>query len=224
MKIIGKHKDYFDYLVHQYGVDEKLVLDRRGIGEWKSEYNNSAVGGYNGITVDRDLLTKELVPRSGRFVPTGNDVYPNGRDYEVTTWLIVNGCGYPVVEINRFPSVYEIVNDSNSKVIKSWFGKTELFVSGTVVPEFIKLSTIVKRHAFIADYDCRDQWIIDGDVPILSKTGLASILEPQALYIQTVDFISENFVDKGEEISVQSDIQKVVSHGFDKKLSFRGKQ
>jgi len=29
MKIIGKYKDYYDYLSGVYGVDEKLVLDRR---------------------------------------------------------------------------------------------------------------------------------------------------------------------------------------------------
>jgi hypothetical protein len=28
MKIISKYKDYYDYLVGQYGIDEKLVLDR----------------------------------------------------------------------------------------------------------------------------------------------------------------------------------------------------
>jgi hypothetical protein len=28
MKIISKYKDYYDYLVGIYGVDEKLILDR----------------------------------------------------------------------------------------------------------------------------------------------------------------------------------------------------
>lgn len=29
MKIISKYKDYYDYLVNIYGIDEKLILDRR---------------------------------------------------------------------------------------------------------------------------------------------------------------------------------------------------
>ena len=30
MKIISKYKDYYDYLTGIYGVDDKIVLDRRG--------------------------------------------------------------------------------------------------------------------------------------------------------------------------------------------------
>lgn len=36
MKIISKHKDYYDYMCHIHGVDNKLVLDRRD-----SDYTDS---------------------------------------------------------------------------------------------------------------------------------------------------------------------------------------
>ena len=29
MKILSKYKDYYDYLIHKYGIDEKVVYDRR---------------------------------------------------------------------------------------------------------------------------------------------------------------------------------------------------
>jgi len=218
MKIIGKQKDYFDYLIHQYGVDEKLVLDRRGIGQWKSERNNNAVGGYNGMIVDRKSLSSELPPRTGRFRDT-----EYSRDEELLTWLIVNGRGFPLVPTSTYPHRYALADDTNSKVGQGWW-KVPPFVGGTQLQEFIDLSKIVKRHVFIAALSYRhDDWEIAGDVPVLNDLRFGSIVVPMIMYLETVNFISEHFVDKGEEIVVQSSLEKLVSHGFDKKISFRGK-
>lgn len=221
MKIIGKHKDYFDYLIHQYGVDEKLVLDRRGIGEWKSSSDNDRVGGYRGILVNRSSITKEPIPESYRSIIGENSYYLK---YEsINRWLIVNGRGYLLIKIGAYPNVYEFADNTNSIESRSW-GKAP-YVSGTLLQEFIDLSKIVKRHTFIIQSNRRnDQWEVYGDVPVLSEIKFSSIVDPQTIYLDTVNFISEHFADKEEEIVAQSSIEKLISHGFDKKTSFRHKK
>lgn len=44
MKIISKYKDYYDYLVSKYGIDDKRVLDRTKFHPTKELYHCSGVG------------------------------------------------------------------------------------------------------------------------------------------------------------------------------------
>lgn len=68
MKVLSKYKDYYDYLVGIYGMDEKLILDRREcdiINEYTlnprtPEHNiiNIAIGGwlYSGLVTPKDIV------------------------------------------------------------------------------------------------------------------------------------------------------------------------
>lgn len=38
MKIISQYKDYYDYLIGFYGIDEKIVLDRRKFNKYNGPY------------------------------------------------------------------------------------------------------------------------------------------------------------------------------------------
>ena len=223
MKIISQFKDYFDYLVYQYGVDEKLVLDRRGIGTFQNHYDNHVTGSYSGINVKHSYISKEPMPRSGLYYE--DPFLTNGKEEETHHWLVVNGHGYPMVLVGEYPfKQLELADDTNThKTQRAWsrYPKTE---SGTALDVFKSLSIACQRHVFIVQANLYGEvWSINGVVPNLGTSKFPKILDPQAMYLQTVDFISENFVDKGEEIAIQSDIQKVEAHGFDKKTSFRGK-
>lgn len=223
MKIISQFKDYFDYLVYQYGVDEKLVLDRRGIGKFATEYNNSAVGSYTGMTISHNDVSNDPMPRSGRYY---EERLTNRIDeVETNVWLVVNGRGYPLLRTEVYPNKYVLADDTNTTISKRFWMRVPKNVAGTELNVFKALSMACKRHVFIAwAFNRSEHWEIDGNVPNLGELKFAKILDAQAMYLQTVDFISENFVDKGEEIAVQSSLQKIESHGFDKKTSFRGKQ
>ena len=223
MKIIGKQKDYYDHLIRQYGVDEKIVLDRRGIGEYKTAHKNLAVGSYSGINVSRYLLHCDCPIRSGLTVKD-NSFYLYERDAEIDDWLIVNGRGYPLVQIGSYPSEFVLANKHNSNTNKlQMFWTDRIYKTGSLSLELVELSKQVNRTAFIGRVNRSNQWEIAGDVPNLGVLKFASIMNARDIYLQTIDFISEHFVAKGEEAKPQTDIEKVVSHGFDKKISFRGK-
>lgn len=223
MKIISQFKDYFDYLVYQYGIDEKLILDRRGIGNYVTEHNNSAVGSYGGMNIRHKDISNDDMPRSGRYYKCA--FLTNNHEEETHYWLVVNGRGYPMVLSGEYPfPKLELADDTNTYETKRVWNRYPKTASGTALDVFKSLSIACKRHAFITTVDRHNGvWKINGTVPILGESSLPKLIDPQTMYLQTVDFISENFVDKGEEIAVQSDIQKVLSHGFDKKTSFRGK-
>jgi hypothetical protein len=215
MKIIGKHKDYFDHLVYQYGVDEKLILDRRGIGEFKEDYINKVVGYYTGTTIKRDNAHE--FPRSG--------LYTEGiTSREVTEYLVVNGRGYPLISkyfgLNAFGG-YLLATEFNCVVHKKYVYRT-IYQHGTLLEEFINISKQLNRHAFIIGYRHGDYWAVVGDYKNLAEIGLSSIISPQEMYLQTVDFVSEHLTKKVEVEVIQDNKQKIVSHGFDLKTSFRG--
>ena len=57
--------------------------------------------------------------------------------------------------------------------------------------------------------------------PVLSKMNVGSILTPEVIYQMLVDWLSERNNEAEKRPENQTDLQKLVSKGFDKKESFR---
>ncbi len=217
MKLIGNgKKDYFDFLIHQYGEDPLVVLDRRPIGEFKPDYSNSQTGSYSGKHVDK---------KYGNL--NSDRVYYDtiSRQFEDTTiWLVLNGKVYPLVLTGTYQSVYTIANDTNSQESSKsrwWASRYEFTTVDTEITNFVELSKEVNRHCFIF-HDYREPYI-SPEVPNLAELGLAKIKSPQEVYLETVDFIAKNFAKEMEVSIPQTNKEKIVGHGFDLKTSFRGK-
>jgi hypothetical protein len=212
MKIIGKHKDYFDFVAHQYGIDERCILDRRGIGEFSTDVCNHSIGGYNGITV----------PITDRVVSNWTVSYDLGirkETYHIDKFLVVNGRGYALVK-------GKIANEHNSeyKPLQAWRKRfdTMLIDNGEFKNVFVALSKACQRHAFVAGYK-RSGWVIEGEYPNMGEMGIAAYIDPYQMYIETTAFINEHLTKQIEVETNMSNKEKIASHGFDLKSSFRGK-
>jgi hypothetical protein len=59
--------------------------------------------------------------------------------------------------------------------------------------------------------------------PVLSKMNVGSIFSPEVIYQMLVDWYSERNNEAEKRPDNQTDVQKLVSKGFDKKESFRPK-
>lgn len=215
MKLIGNgKKDYFDYLIHQYGEDPLVVLDRRPIGEFRQDYNNKATGYYTGKTVDK---------KYGNLKSNVAEFNSTLRSYEATSsWLVLNGKLYPLVREHRYPTTLKLPNEENSmELVKSywWMQNYEFTKIGVELPLFVELSKELGRHCFILN----DLHVL-GEVPNIVELGFAKIKSPQEVYLETVDFISKNFAKEMEVSVPQTNNEKIVGHGFDLKMSFRGKK
>ncbi len=212
MKIIGSNKkDYFDYLIYQYGQDPKTVLNRAGIGKFKKDYDNQATGFHTGIAVDdKYRLHSSLLIKDSLY----------GNTY-VSDFLILNGKSYPLVLASTYPHKYALADETNT------INKSRFYHKQTNDVDLVKLSKLVGRHAFIFSsghsYYHEGSCSVLGEFPNLEEIGLAKIIDPLTMYTETVNFISSHFTDTGEVATVMDNKSKIVSHGFDLKTSFRGK-
>ena len=216
MKLIANgNKDYFDYLIHQYGEDPLVVLDRRRIGEFDRDY-------YRSVKVEDPKLNSHIIVKDYE-----DFTYWRGR--YVTNFLVLNGKSYPLVKVKgEYVSLtpkFELATTDNSYIEASRFfvtkaGKPVSSEYGQYSEKLVEISKQLKRHCFTIDSNS----YVDGLVPNLGKIGIASIISAQDMYLETIDFISKHFAKEMEVSIPQTNNEKIVGHGFDLKTSFRGKK
>lgn len=193
MHILSKYKDYYDFLSGIWGIDPKIVLDRRDF-KFPLFYDHipqkvslficgkliegfwDGISFYYGYSLSKFGKIDEL--------PRWNDI--NSIDISKRVSFKYNG--------RDFRILVDIINDrqninikENCPIILNLGGKT--------------------NYKF----------------PILSKMNLVSVFSPEVIYQMLVDWYSERNNDAEKRPDNQTDLQKLISKGFDKKDSFRGK-
>jgi hypothetical protein len=194
MKIISKYKDYYDYLSGIWGIDEKVVLDRRTPYEEflhcldRDRYSlfylcicdiayNLLVG--NGIIkIDKQLLDLE----GFYFDEKNNRINYNHKLYDFRT----------PIELNKKT---DINNQLNCPIVLSSYSS-----------HWVSLN-IVKSEK---------DWI---KFPKLSGLKVASILPAEDIYKQLYSWLSKR--NESNVVDSRNDVEKLTSAGFDKKTSFR---
>lgn len=202
MKIISKHKDYYDYLAGINGIDEKLILDRSKffptstymmsegdllkfyICGWIIEviYTNEKF--YCG-----ELLKQVAIP----FEERRSKWWQHDGGTKETHYRIKLKAGTALV--HKVPYKYgdENINellDCPILLLNSKFwGKTDLTYRGS------------SYHRF----------------PVLKDYNIGSALPPEQIWQLLYDFLART----RDIPNKQTDKEKIVSHGFDIKHSFR---
>lgn len=94
MKIIDKKKDYYDYLTGIFGIDEKLILDRRDgyHSEFHQSYLRFYIAGYiiEGLCVDGKFYYSDTL---NKFVLNKKSHHPSrhwNRDYSKSIYVTYN--------------------------------------------------------------------------------------------------------------------------------------
>ena len=211
MKILTprKNKDYYDYLAGIYGIDEKVVYDRRQFTVLKNL--DTPFFNYNPLEADRAKIEDYYLEWNG------------GKYQWVTKYIgVIHKCMLEVglkwyfLEAERFL-------DTSSKVCIDWklvktMDITKAQHLGTTPMTFFKT---------YSDYSSIKREILDIRVdenntisnPILNGTPITSIISPQDLYNDLSAYISS--LNDKEFVDNRTDIQKAESAGFDRKISFR---
>lgn len=198
MKIIAKTKDYYDYLQGVYGVDDKIVYDRRG-GE-------VAHGGN--LDILRVLINNVAYPmiRIGdRFKGTEEDFVKGSELIDIA-----------ISQKDRY-SWYDNPLKGTFRKLKNprdWFQRER--------KAKVSLNTEYREPVLI-------QWLSGWDwggknsisKPLhLSDYDFGAVMSAHEVYIEISNFLSW-CVDNPPIPDKQTDKEKVVSHGFDLKTSFR---
>lgn len=195
MYIIDKNKDYYDHFSYIYGVDKKVVFDRR----------NS-----NRIT-DRHIISYQAHTRHlDNFIilETGNTQYLI-RVFNVVlkndVFISCDVCLEHTYRDNKHYGIYPItifdVGLEYRWSYKDWKSNKRRYVITDIF-----MDTVRNMEKKI-------------DLPILAETSLTKIIDPDIVWKDVQNYISSLNNDKDVDLKM-SDKEKAGVHGFDK-YSFR---
>lgn len=211
MKILTprNHKDYYDYLTGTYGIDEKIVYDRR-------QFTILARLDYlffNFSRMEKDAPKREIrscewtgrhCKRVTKFV--GNEMY----------CMLEAGLKWYFFKIERYL-------DDSSAVHIDWEIIKTICISkhqrlGATPMTFFRASKICSWYSEDR-LDVHVEKTSSISNPILKDTPITSLIPSQEIYNDLCAYISS--LNDVEFFDTRSDVQKAESAGFDKKTSFR---
>lgn len=206
MKILGNIKDYYDYLQGTYGIDPKVVYERIC------------------MTLVGDKWVKQGIYKPEYLNPPA-DPSPYYEKPSSVYFYVLAICGklYCVFIHNRkfyFPDHTDALEKLESRVdkvsrqyMRNRYSDSALHLRKTDVNE--------KENCPVCliDTNSYHRGALGAMVKNvrLSDFGIGQIISPNDMYIMISNFLSREKV----VIDNRTDVQKIVSKGFDKKTSFR---
>jgi len=240
MKIISKFKDFYDYKVAKYGVDEKLVYTRVtknfrnsprlfSINKTQLDYNNKILFVGDKIVLifkteeklytQFDLEDIELLKAKNSNVRVKNFSYYM-KDSEIT-FLDGN-----TIFVNSFINIdlYDLLK-MNRKTFYNFFikNKKDFFDIDEENNFFNEPIVLIEFLENVTDHDNRRSTSVYKKTynPNLSQMGI--YIDEDFIWQSLVEFLSNKRSEK--EISPEvSNENKILSKGFDLKTSFRKKK
>ena len=210
MKIISKVKDYYDYLVSVYGIDEDIVYDRRDcniLHKIPIEY------------FSKDILNDDSIKKlKKQFCLCDNGKYKFMKTMVGTIYYFIIEIGYTHYlfsveryiennEINIIPQLLEVKKDCKKR---------------SKYP--ISLIPINTFGGIFKGFELRDYMFkIEKEIynPIFDGTYISSFINADDIYNDLYNYLIS--IREKEIIDNRNDVSKLESHGFDKITSFRGK-
>lgn len=202
MRIIDKNRDFYDYF---QDYDSDVVFDRRGSHILTNEELNVWI-----------LWSRHKADDKYFLLQIG---YTNWLILAKATKVNQDGCGSYTVE------------DFSLELIETWkdYNKSVDFKFGEIKThyniEYLTSKKFNHKTALINDiklgnFEYKNNFTENSPI-VLNKTKLPSILNAQNVYLAIEEWLSH----KKDDIAYDSmtDKEKIISHGFDVKSSFRGK-
>lgn len=191
MKIISKYKDYYDYMVSKYGIDPLIVYDR---------------------TAQHTLLNKEWYSESYMTSPNITNICICGEQYHILTYNMIH---YHTKE--ELLILNDILEKENKALLFSrdnkWYGGGKWNYG---IDRYLKMNNHKtddnEKYGLPV---CTD----DGVLIRLTDYGIQKYISADDMFLKISSYIS-----KQKDIDItnnQTDKEKLLSHGFDNKKSFR---
>ncbi|MBR6517551.1 MAG: hypothetical protein IKT40_12030 [Bacilli bacterium] len=213
MRILCKIKDYYDPLVDVYGIDNDIVYDRRDCVLINKIPNNT-------------FFSKERLKDDSKKKMQNIWELNDENKYR----YIKKECGkfyYFILEIGYSHYVFEIeryLDDEDNVVIEpnlieiknNCVKKSEYPIAILPLRSF---GTFRHRSYMNLGIDKDSLNLINN--PILSSSYLSRFIDADVVYNELYNYFIS--VREKEIKDNRNDVQKLESHGFDKKTSFRGK-
>lgn len=211
MKILTprNNKDYYDYLTGSYGIDEKVVYDRRQFNILKTL--DSPFFSYS--LLDNDSRKKEI--RTTEWVGQHRKRVIKLVAAEMHCMLEV-GLKWYFFKIERYLDDSDNVN-IDWAIIKTKEISKHQHIGSTPMSFFTAYYVYGSWRK--DDLDIRVEKPSSISNPILTGTPITSFIPPEEIYANLYSYISS--LNDVEFTDTRTDVQKAESAGFDKKTSFR---
>ena len=226
MRIIDKNTDFYDFYQNLYP-DQTFTFDRR----------------------DSYLLTKDIMCDNlyyDRYWSWKEQKYKNYQKYNYLLLQICNSFWLFSIEPTKITD-YDRIKDYKVELMANWknFDKPRKLISldniefrhyygwgkePTVedrVNEINRNDYKIRRNLndytyYVGDFNKRDKK--EKHIPLLKASGLAPLMDAHEVFLTFEQYfaLEKSDSERREPIGT-TDIDKVESHGFDKKTSFRGK-
>ena len=221
MRIIDKNTDFYDYIQNIYK-DDTFTFDRR----------------------DSFLLTKQMICDS-LYVGYWRGWRGEHR-YETYNYILLQIChSFWLFKVNflKISDNYFRVEDYQFELIAQWkdydkprklcaLDRIAFYYYGYKYEEITTETLIQSIHTndYKQKQDLTTYETYNGSekvtkhIPLLKACGIADCVDPQDIYLAFEEYFSlEKSDSERREPLGTTDLDKVESHGFDKKISFRGK-
>jgi hypothetical protein len=215
MRILDKHKDFYDYLAGIYGIDNTVFFDRRG-----------------SIKLNQNDLIKSFYVE--------NDFYGWNNNYSKTLLQVYTNDLYAIIEAGYYQYLLRAYNITRKKLgdlsscVYTYDGDIELvrvfsdnkhyndspinmYPVSVYNYSLRKNKELPKNLNYSNDIRPHHKKVIKN--PIFTDTRIPSILDAQTIYVNIFDYISSKA--DFDIVDTRDDVAKAVDHGFDKKTSFR---
>jgi hypothetical protein len=195
MYIIDRNKDYYDFHSHIYGIDKKVIYDRRG----STKITNS------------ELIRLSLY---GLSIPEKAYIL---LEIGFVQYLIL------ITNIEKRDTFIETTYSGDMEIVREFRDfkhrySTPISVRGVYLPFRFKWSKQIKYCENFEELIAKELYEIEN--PILADTNITSLIDSNAIWQELQNYISSLNNDKDIDLPM-SDVEKAEIHGFDKKTSFR---
>ncbi len=210
MKFISKFKDYYDYLQGIYGIDEKLIFDRR----FKEKIIRPT--SHNGKEDPKQyafcICNKRYVilQHADRFYYTLEEIKElaailkkEGKILHTNPWRLSQTLDYEITKQGRYTKyLEETLNENKWKEMNGLCAANSALRHPVLIRDTVK--NIWKPNVLLEDY------------------GFAARIPAEKMYQDISSFMSW-MIDYPPIENNQTNKNKILSHGFDFKRSFRPK-
>ena len=210
MKIISKFKDFYDYKVAKYGIDEKLIYIRKTY----CEYFQVLIGNIKNINIDyrisEDNFNKNLKDDTKAIDERNIHKILFIGEKLVHLFFTENKDGKKFNIYSRFREDWEyLLSYNRKKLINLNIDKDDIILNEPLI--LIELIGKSKNNRYLYTYKFTYN-------PYLSKLGI--YIDEDFIWQSLVEFLSNKRSEK--EITPEvSNENKILSKGFDLKTSFR---
>jgi hypothetical protein len=215
MRIIDKNSDFYDYLQNIY-YDKSFTFDRTNSFLLTKKMICSGLNWE--AKEENNYLLLQICNSFWLFLlkVTEKNAYNEPVNYTIkllTSWKNYNKKRELIkIEIISFFLINKI-NDYNNKIINS--------LTERINTNDYKVRKNITKNIMYQDFHGSYKKI-EKNIPLLKACGIANCVNPLDIYLSFEEYFSleKSSSERREPINI-TDIDKIESHGFDKKISFR---